>query len=98
MASDLKSILNLEVPVIVQLGERPMSLREVLTLVPGAIVEIPKLADDELDLMINNRRVGVGTAVKVGENFGIKITAIGSPETIAEAIERRLQEKFDSAA
>lgn len=98
MGSDLKAILNLEVPVIVQLGERAMSLREVLGLVPGAIIEIPKPADDELDLMINNRRVGVGTAVKVGENFGIRITAIGSAEAIAEAVERRLEEKFNSAA
>lgn len=98
MASDLESILNLEVPLIVQLGERAMSLREVLALVPGAIIEIPKPADDELDLLINNRRIGVGTAVKVGENFGIRLTAVGSKEAITEAIERRLQEKFDAAA
>lgn len=98
MASDMRSILNLEVPVIVQLGERRMSLREVLALVPGAIIEIPKPADDELDLLINNCRVGVGTAVKVGENFGIRITAIGSAQAIAEAVARRLQEKFSSAA
>ena len=94
MSSDIQAILNLEVPVIVRLGERPMSLREVLTLVPGSIIEIPKPADDELDLMINNRRIGVGTAVKVGENFGIRITAIGAHEAIA----KRLQEKFDAAA
>ncbi len=98
MSSDIQAILNLEVPVIVRLGERPMSLREVLTLVPGSIIEIPKPADDELDLMINNRRIGVGTAVKVGENFGIRITAIGAHEAIVEAIAKRLQEKFDAAA
>ncbi len=98
MGSDLQSILDLEVPVMVQLGEREMSLREVLALIPGAILEIPKVADDELDLMINNKRVGVGWAVKVGENFGLRITAIGSREQIAEAVGKRLQEKFDSAA
>jgi len=98
MSSDLESILSFEVPVIVQLGERTMTLREVLGLVPGAIIEIPKLADDELDLMINNQRVGVGLAVKVGENFGLRITAIGSAEELTEAINKRLQEKFDTAA
>ncbi|MCC7389580.1 MAG: FliM/FliN family flagellar motor switch protein [Phycisphaerales bacterium] len=98
MSSEIQAILNLEVPVIVRLGERQMSLREVLTLVPGSIIEIPKPADDELDLMINNQRIGVGTAVKVGENFGIKITAIGAHEAIAKAIAKRLQEKFDTAA
>ena len=98
MSADLESILSFEVPVIVQLGERTMTLREVLGLVPGAIIEIPKLADDELDLMINNQRVGVGLAVKVGENFGLRITAVGSAEELAEAINKRLQEKFDTAA
>ena len=98
MSADLESILSFEVPVIVQLGERTMTLREVLGLVPGAIIEIPNLADDELDLMINNQRVGVGLAVKVGENFGLRITAVGSAEELAEAINKRLQEKFDTAA
>ena len=98
MASDLKSILSLEVPVIVRLGERAMTLREVLTLVPGAIIEIPKPADDELDLLVNNQRVGVGTAVKVGENFGLRVTAMGSREALADAINRRLEAKFNAAA
>jgi len=48
--------------------------------------------------MVNNQRVGVGTAVKVGENFGLKITAMGSAEALTEAISKRLQEKFDAAA
>jgi len=98
MSSDLKSILNLEVPVIVRLGERSMTLREVLALVPGAIIEIPKPSDDELDLLVNNERVGVGIAVKVGENFGLRVTAMGSPEALAAAIHRRLEEKFNAAA
>ncbi len=98
MDSNLESILNFEVPVIVQLGERVMTLREVLGLVPGTIIEIPKLADDELDLLVNNQRVGVGIAVKVGENFGLRVTAIGSIAELEEAISKRLQEKFDAAA
>ena len=97
MTAGLDAILNLEVPVIVRLGERTMTLREVMALVPGSIIEIPKLADDELDLLINNERVGVGTAVKVGENFGLRLTAVGPPERIADAINSRLQAKLDAA-
>jgi flagellar motor switch protein FliN/FliY len=97
MSAGLDAILNLEVPVIVRLGERNMTLREVMTLVPGSIIEIPKLADDELDLMINNERIGIGTAVKVGENFGLRLTTVGPPERIAEAINSRLQAKLDAA-
>jgi hypothetical protein len=55
MATDLKSILRLEVPVIVQIASRTMKVGEVAKLTPGAIVELPKLADEELDIFISNR-------------------------------------------
>lgn len=77
MASDLRGILSLEVPLIVLLGDRLMKTSEVLSLVPGSIVELPKSAEDELTLLVNNRPIGAGLAVKVGENFGVKITFIG---------------------
>src|SRR5882762_7206632 len=77
MAPDLKAALRLEVPVIVRLGERAMSLGEVIGLAPGAIIELPKNAEEELDLLVNNKQIGAGTAVKVGENFGLRITYIG---------------------
>ena len=77
MASDLRAVLRLEVPVIVRLGERSMSLTEVIALVPGSIIQLPKNADEELDLLISNKQIGTGAAVKVGENFGLRISYIG---------------------
>ena len=77
MPADIKAILQLEVPIIVQIAERDMTVQEVTSLVPGAIIELPKLADEELDLMVNNVGIGSGTAVKVGENYGLKVTFIG---------------------
>lgn len=77
MASDLRAILSLEVPLIVLLGERLMRTSDVISLIPGAIMELSRGADEELTLLVNNRAIGTGVAVKVGENFGIKITYIG---------------------
>jgi len=77
MASTLDQLLQLEVPIIVRLGERAMPMGEILALVPGMILELPKPADEELELQVNNKVIGAGTAVKVGENFGIKISFIG---------------------
>ena len=77
MPADLRSILSLEVPIIVLLGERKMTTAEVVSLIPGAIIELTKKVDEELTLLVNNRPLATGTAVKVGENFGIKITFIG---------------------
>jgi flagellar motor switch protein FliN/FliY len=77
VASDVRAILALEVPVIVRVGERVLTLGEVISLVPGAIIELAKHAEDELDLLVNNKQIGTGTAVKVGENFGLRISFIG---------------------
>lgn len=77
MPSDVRAILALEVPIIVQLGERNMRVADVCTWAPGSIIELPKRADEELSLRVNNKTVGTGFAVKVGENFGIRITYIG---------------------
>lgn len=86
MASDLSSILRLEVPVIVRVGERSMTMKEVLGLVPGAIIELYKNSDAELDLLINNKQIGTGSAVKVVENFGIRINYIGDIKARIEAM------------
>lgn len=88
MPSDLSAILRLEVPVIVRLAERQMKVGDVLALVPGSIIELPKHADDPLDLMVNNKQIGQGGAAKVGENFGIRISFIGDVRSRIEALGR----------
>ena len=40
---------------------------------PGAIIELPKLADEPLEIMVGRKTIGYGRAVKVGENFGVSI-------------------------
>jgi len=73
---NLHRVLGLEVPVIVRLAERSMPVKAVIQLATGSIIEFDKAAEDELDLMINNKCIGHGQAVKVGENFGLRITRI----------------------
>jgi flagellar motor switch protein FliN/FliY len=77
MASGLKTILALEVPVIVQIAERVMTVDEVTSIAPGAIIELPKSANDDLEIRVNNKTIGTGNAVKVGENYGIRVTFLG---------------------
>jgi len=78
MPTELNTIIKLNVPVIVQIGERTASMSDVLALGPGAILELEKSAEEELELLVNNKIIGKGSAVKVGENFGIRINNIGS--------------------
>ncbi len=84
MPTELSTILRLRVPVVVQIGHCEMPMEKVLSLGPGAIIELEKPAEDDLDLMVNNKLIGHGRAVKVGENFGIRITSIG---TAAERVQ-----------
>ena len=86
MATDISTILRLSVPLIVQVGQRRMAVDDVLALGPGAILELEKTSEDDLDLLVNNVPMGRGVAVKVGENFGIKITSIGSPHQRVAAL------------
>ncbi len=83
---NIERILKLEVPVIVRLAERVMPLLEVVNLCAGAIIEFEKPSDSELDLMINNKCIGNGQAVKVGENFGLRINHIGSVQERIKAL------------
>jgi flagellar motor switch protein FliN/FliY len=86
MGSNIESILGLEVPLIVVLGERRMRVSEVMSLVAGAIIELPKVADEELELLVNNKAIGTGMAVKVGENFGLRITFMGDLKERIQAL------------
>ena len=86
MATDFKTILNLTVPLIVRIGHRKLAMSEILSLGPGAIIEMTKNADDDLELQVNNKTIGTGAAVKVGENFGIRINEIKSARSRAEAL------------
>ena len=86
MPTEIDTILKLTVPVIVTIGRRSMSLDDVLALGPGAIIELTKSAEDPLDLLVNNKPAGLGTAVKVGENFGIRIDSIVTQVERVEAL------------
>lgn len=87
-AGDVQRILRIRVPVIVKLAERRMNVQDVLKLNIGSIIEFDKGSDDPLELMVNNRSIGVGVAVKVGENFGLKVTAVGDVRALVEAMGR----------
>lgn len=86
MATEIETILKLTVPVIVTIGQRKLSLEDVLALGPGAIVELAKSAEQPLDLLVNNKPVGQGAAVKVAENFGIRIDSIVTQSQRVEAL------------
>lgn len=74
-----KTLLSLEVPVIVEIGRRSMPLAEVLAWEPGTMIDLTKPADEELELRVNALPVARGLAVKVGEKFGLRVQSTRLP-------------------
>lgn len=83
---EVERILRLMVPVIVKLAERKLSMMEVMRLGTGAIIEFQRSSEEPLELMINNKVIGLGETVKVGENFGLKITHIGDVKQVIQSM------------
>lgn len=76
LPASAQRVLRIRVPIIVRLAHRKMSTAQVLGLAPGKILEFDQDAEEPLDLLMNNHRIGCGVAVKVGENFGLRVTSI----------------------
>ena len=85
-SDELRRVLRLQVPVIVKLAERRLAVGEVLRLGVGSIIEFAKRSDQPLDLLVNNRPIAVGEAVKVGENFGLRVKQVGTPAELLAAL------------
>lgn len=75
--NELRRILSLEIPVIAVMAEKTMRLKEILNLTVGSIIQLDKPAEELLDLMVNDQRIGRGETVRVGENFGLHLLELG---------------------
>jgi len=77
----LEIVLDVKVKVTVQLGSCQLSMREVLELAPGAVVQLNQHASDPVGLYVNDKLVAYGEVVVVEDNFGIKITELVGSES-----------------
>ncbi|MHB9037022.1 MAG: flagellar motor switch protein FliN [Armatimonadota bacterium] len=74
-------IMDVRLNVAVELGRSTLSVREILALGPGKVVELDKHAGEPVEVVINNKTVARGEVVVIDENFGVRITEIvGSNE------------------
>lgn len=83
MSLDL--IMDVAVTVALEVGRTNISVRELLQLTPGTIVELDRLAGEPLDVLVNGIKVARGEVVVVNEKFGIRLTEVVPP---AERMEK----------
>jgi len=78
----LDLLLDLGLPVSIELGRTSLPLRDILNLQRGSIVEFDKLASEPVDIIINGKKMAEGEVVVIEKHFGIRIT------NLVEASER----------
>ncbi|MBI4214327.1 MAG: flagellar motor switch protein FliN [Chloroflexi bacterium] len=76
----MELLLDVRVRLSVQLGRAQLSIREVLGLGPGSVVELDKPSNEPVDILVNERLIAHGEVVVVDENFGIRVLDIVSPQ------------------
>ncbi|MCY6959542.1 flagellar motor switch phosphatase FliY [Clostridium brassicae] len=73
-------ILDVPLEISVVLGRTKKSIKEVLSLGAGSLIELDKLAEEPVEILVNGKKVAYGEVVVVDENFGVRIVSIVSGE------------------
>ncbi len=77
---NIDMLLDVELDVYIELGRTNLSIKRILELSPGSIVELDRMAGEPVDLLVNDKVVAKGEVVVVDENFGIRIVSLVSAE------------------
>lgn len=77
---EMSLVMDIELPISIELGRTHMLIRDIVKLAPGSVVELDKLSGEPVDLFVNNKRFARGEVVVIEENFAVRITDLINPE------------------
>jgi flagellar motor switch protein FliN len=86
-----RSLLRIQVPVVVTLAATQQPVSRVVELAPGTILHFAKPCDEPLTLSVGHCEVAVGETVKVGEKFGLRLTSMVMPQERFDPVRPRQQ-------
>lgn len=75
---NISLIMDVKLPVRVRIGKKKMLLKDVLSMDIGSVIELNQLANDPLDILVDDNIIAQGEVVIVDGNFGVQITSIGT--------------------
>ena len=78
--ADLGRVIDVPVELAVEIGRTTMTIGETLSLAPGSIVSLNRLAGEPVDLLVNGKVIAQGEVVVIDEEFGMRITDIVSAQ------------------
>jgi len=76
----LELLFDVPLKVVVELGRARMTLKQVMDLTIGSLIELDKLTGEPVDVLVNGKLIARGEVVVIDENFGVRITEIVSPK------------------
>lgn len=76
---DLDVILDIPVSISMEVGRTAITIRNLLQLNQGSVIELDRLAGEPLDVLVNGTLIAHGEVVVVNEKFGIRMTDVISP-------------------
>jgi flagellar motor switch protein FliN len=77
---NLEVVLDISVRLSMEVGNTSISIRKLLQLNRGSVVELNRVAGEPLDVLVNGTLVAHGEVVVVNDKFGIRLTDVVSPE------------------
>lgn len=76
---NLSLVMDVTLNLSVELGKTELSIKDVLELTRGSVIELERIAGEPVDLMANGKLIAKGEVVVIEDNFGLRITSIISP-------------------
>lgn len=76
VGDNLRLLYDVEMTLSAEIGRAKLPVRQVLELVPGAVIELDRVAGSPADLMVNGRLIARGEVVVIDEDYGLRITEI----------------------
>jgi flagellar motor switch protein FliN/FliY len=83
---NMDMVLDIRLRATARLGSIEMPLGDVLSFGPGTIIDVGRLVDEPVDLLVNNKLIARGDIVVVDEKYGLRITEIISPRERIESL------------
>jgi len=83
---NLKMILDIPLRVTAELGRTKMTVKELINLGQGSVIELKKVAGEPLDIYVNDKLIARGEVVVVNEKFGIRLTDVISTRERVEQL------------
>jgi flagellar motor switch protein FliN len=81
-------LYDIKLDVNIELGRAELKVKDILSLQPGSIVELNRLAGDPVEIVVNNKTIARGEVIVIDDNFAVRVTDVLDPSEIAQKLHK----------